>query len=643
MMKSKRLSIAVPVLILLAAFALRVYRLDHHAIWGDEAFSIAVGKLPLDRVVAGGTDTHPPLYHTLLHFWMPPAGDSPFSTRFLSVIPGMLLVATIYAIGRRLLGGEAAALAAGLAALSSFAVYYSQETRMYAWAAALTALSVYAFLRLLPPKPEDPISNIKYQISNPERVPWLLIYLLATLAAMYSHYYVFFVILAENLYALWRGWKHRRWLVGWIGAQFALAIAYLPWVIAQTGFLSGRANTRLDAWGPSGMQDVWVRSLIAFGGGAGVPANVEWVALGLAVLVALGVIDSLRRRTMPDSTVFLALYLLVPMLVAWLVGPIMPFFYERFLLVAFPAYLLLMAAGLAALLRARSPLPVLGGIGLALAIGINTYSLDGYYHNPAYAKSGYRDLMAYVARQARPGDAFLLLNPEQRYLYDYYGYKDIPAYWFPPPAPWDDPATRSDMAEIGAGYRRLWLVLSGNAYDWDFGHGLQGWLGSHAFRTYHGDYVDTGLDLYIVGDVQPLQPVDASFAGVINLTGYGVSTTTLGPGDTLQVALAWETLQEMDRDYTIFTHLVDAQPRVWGQMDSPPAGGNRPTSSWQVGETSVDRLAFQVDPATPPGAYWLEVGWYELSTLERLPVLDANGRPAGDRVLLVQIKVMSDG
>lgn len=643
-MQPKHLPIALPALILLAAFALRIYDLDHHAIWGDEAFSISVGNRPLEQVVAGGTDTHPPLFHTLLHFWMPLAGDSPFATRFLSMIPGLLLVAAIYAIGRRLLGERQAVMAASLAAISSFAIYYSQETRMYAWAAALTALSVYAFLRLLPPKPEDQISNVEYKISNPENISWGLTYLLFTLAAMYSHYYVFFVILAENLYALWSGWKHQRWLMGWIGAQFALATAYIPWIIAQTGYLSGRANTRLDAWGPSGMQDVWVRSLIVFGGGTSIPADVEWIALALALLAAVGIIDMLRRQSEPEgkthrSRVFLVLYLLVPMLVAWLVGPIMPFFYERFLLVAFPAYLLLLAAGLAALLRFRLPLLALSGLGATVVVGINAYSLNNYYHNPAYAKSGYRDLMAYVGQQARPGDAFLLLNPEQRYLYDYYGFRDIPAYWFPPVAPWDDPITQSAMDEIEAGHQRLWLVLFGNAYDWDFGHGLQDWLSSHAFRAYHGDYIDGGLELYLVGDVQPSEPIDASFAEMIRLTGYGVSSATVNPGDTLQVALAWKTLRQMDRDYTIFTHLVDDQLKVWGQMDSPPAGGNKPTSTWKVGETSVDRLAFQVDPSTPPGTYWLEVGWYELATLQRLPILDAQGRPAGDRVLLVQIRV----
>ena len=56
--------------ILLLAFALRVFALDAQPIWGDEAFSIFVAKHPIDFIVSGGTDVHPPLYHLLLHGWM---------------------------------------------------------------------------------------------------------------------------------------------------------------------------------------------------------------------------------------------------------------------------------------------------------------------------------------------------------------------------------------------------------------------------------------------------------------------------------------------------------------------------------------------------------------------------------------------
>jgi len=59
------------ILLLLAAFALRLYRLDHQEIWGDEAHSAYVASLP-------------PPYHLLLWFWVKLTGSSVFALRFLS-------------------------------------------------------------------------------------------------------------------------------------------------------------------------------------------------------------------------------------------------------------------------------------------------------------------------------------------------------------------------------------------------------------------------------------------------------------------------------------------------------------------------------------------------------------------------------
>jgi hypothetical protein len=68
-------------------------------------------------------------------------------------------------------------------------------------------------------------------------------------------------------------------------------------------------------------------------------------------------------------------------------------------------------------------------------------------------------------------------------------------------------------------------------------------------------------------------------------------------------------------------------------------GGAHPTSAWEPGEQNVDRFGIQIDPATPPGTYWLEVGWYAWPSLERIPVLDADGQRIEDRALLLEIEI----
>ena len=55
-------------LLTLAAFALRVYRLDAQDIWWDEARNIDVATRPLGQIAsAPELDIHPPVYFYLLH------------------------------------------------------------------------------------------------------------------------------------------------------------------------------------------------------------------------------------------------------------------------------------------------------------------------------------------------------------------------------------------------------------------------------------------------------------------------------------------------------------------------------------------------------------------------------------------------
>src|SRR5690606_36893138 len=72
----------------------------------------------------------------LLKLWATLFGISAAALRAFSALTGLLLVAIIYAIGRRLdaLTKDRAAIALTaewLAALNTFQLYYSQEARMY--------------------------------------------------------------------------------------------------------------------------------------------------------------------------------------------------------------------------------------------------------------------------------------------------------------------------------------------------------------------------------------------------------------------------------------------------------------------------------------------------------------------------------
>jgi hypothetical protein len=141
-----------------------------------------------------------------------------------------------------------------------------------------------------------------------------------------------------------------------------------------------------------------------------------------------------------------------------------------------------------------------------------------------------------------------------------------------------------------------------------------------------------------LGDVEvsgvPLPAGAANFDDKVALLSMEFSPSELRPSGRLQVVLKWQALGTMDEDYTIFIQVLDAQDRLGGQVDAWPLQGTYPTSQWSTGEVISDAHVLPLDSSLTPGTYRLQVGWYLLSTLRRLPVLDPDGNPTDDKVMV---------
>jgi mannosyltransferase len=616
---------------MLLAAALRFYRLQAQDIWGDEAFSIFLSQQPLPHVIAGGADTHPPLYPVLLFVWLRLSGSAAFATRSLSALIGTLAVPLIFVFAQRLVSDRPRVkwFAALLAAVSPLLIYYSQETRMYELVAVLALASTYLMLRVI----DQPGARARGA------------YFIATLLAMYTHYSAFFVIAAQDIFALIHWRKDRAALLRWIALQAALALAYVPWVIVQTSFLSGKANSRFDEWGWRGIEMIFGKSFLAFSAGLTVDYPIIQIATVVFLAIAgLGMIDVVGAHRDASRQALAPVYFIVPIIVAYIVNPVMPFFFERYVLVALPGFIVTVALGLDVLAQRRA----LAAVGVAgVLVILSAYAQWNYYFDDAYAKGKYGQMMAYVTSHAQPGDALILNNPLQKPLYLYYAPRGIPAYFFPDGAPLEDPTTRQQFAQVAHSHSRLWLVMFGNPAEYDPTGYLERWLGANAFKTFSRGFVDASLSLYDMPDAtQALhRALNARLGDSIDLISYDLDRAQVAPGETLQLTLHWQTTAPIAKNYKVFTHLIGAmnpatQSPVWAQMDSEPVGGSRPTSTWQVGEAIDDRYGLLVPPNTPPGEYTLEVGMYNPATLARVPVFDASGkRAADDRVLLGSVTV----
>jgi hypothetical protein len=126
----------------------------------------------------------------------------------------------------------------------------------------------------------------------------------------------------------------------------------------------------------------------------------------------------------------------------------------------------------------------------------------------------------------------------------------------------------------------------------------------------------------------------ANFDNKLLLTKVLFDAGRLQPGQNVAVTLVWQALATMDEDYTIFVHLLGPDGRLHGQVDTWPIQGTFPTSTWEPGEVIEDRYLVLLDDDAPPGNYQLEIGVYLLATNARLPVINAEGLPIDDHVLL---------
>jgi hypothetical protein len=130
-----------------------------------------------------------------------------------------------------------------------------------------------------------------------------------------------------------------------------------------------------------------------------------------------------------------------------------------------------------------------------------------------------------------------------------------------------------------------------------------------------------------------------NFGDKILLTEAKLGTTQLPPGNTLPLTLQWRGLRAMAHDYTVFVQLIGPDGKLYGQVDTWPSQGTRPTSTWSPGERIDDPHTVPLAPEAPPGRYHVIVGWYLLATMERLPMVNAQGQVTGDFYTLGEITV----
>lgn len=130
------------------------------------------------------TDTHPPLYFWIMHFWMRIFKDNALSARSFSVLLGVISIFLAYRLGRILFEENVAIFCALLVSTTAFCVRYSQEARAYALIMALGLSSSIFILRF------------ERHRKNWESLIWAIL----NCIGIYTHYFYIFISLAQFTY-----------------------------------------------------------------------------------------------------------------------------------------------------------------------------------------------------------------------------------------------------------------------------------------------------------------------------------------------------------------------------------------------------------------------------------------------------------
>jgi mannosyltransferase len=207
----------VAVLIAIGA-ALRFGTIASQSYWLDEATTVHEMHLSFGAMLhqVHVNETTPPLYFIVAWLWAKVFGTSEAGLRSLSALLGTLAIPITYLCGRELVSRAAGLVAAALATVSPFMIWYSQEARSYMLFTVLCGLSFWLFARSL----KEP---------SRRNLGWWAV---ASAGAILTHFFAGFLVAPEGVWLVVK-YRNRLTLIA-AAAVAAVQLAILPAAIGDT-------------------------------------------------------------------------------------------------------------------------------------------------------------------------------------------------------------------------------------------------------------------------------------------------------------------------------------------------------------------------------------------------------------------------
>jgi 4-amino-4-deoxy-L-arabinose transferase-like glycosyltransferase len=453
----------VAALVLVGA-GLRFFHLASQSLWVDEMMTLRVAEFggPLKARDVFSNIQGP--IHTYLINLLARASMTEFVLRLPSVVAGVALIPAVYLLGKALAGRRAGFIAASLATVSPFAIWYSQEVRNYSFLMFFSAVS----------------SLLAWRILTGQRRRWVA-YVLASAAAIYSNLSAVFLIAGQYLFGLPALSHRKRLLVRWLVAGVAILALFAPLAVVGLGGwvenddVAGRvtlAPTSADeqllrgetTFTPMALPYAFVTMVYGYSLGPSLRemhlvsplqayAGHLWLVVpaALAALVALvvGVVALHRRK---PALAYVLTATVVPVAAASILAMlnIKPF-NVRYVSVVFPFVMVALGAGMS---RSRRVGSLLWGLVVLLCL----VSAWGYYFDPRYAREDVRAAARYVQAHEEPGDVVLVPVVPHLFAFYFEGQAEQRVLYKGQVRSPEDIA--ANVASLTEGSSRLWFVDS---------------------------------------------------------------------------------------------------------------------------------------------------------------------------------------
>lgn len=455
----------VPAIAVLLAFALRAAILTRESLWRDEVDAVRFAFEPLQSMIGQYTITgfNGPLYHVLLRYWLTAAGISDFTLRYFSLFFGVVLVALVYVVGRRMFGPRPAGAAALLSAVSPVLTWYAAEGKMYSIQPAVLVFAIYALLNAT--------------TANNRNWLWWALALAAIAAGAALHILspVFLAVAAVVVVASGRLRQH------WRGALISMLLLALP-ALPVLPQLLGRVAQGGDSGHTAYSLPIIAQSL-AFNWAVGLDGSApailpdipawlidvsRWLSLVAFVAAAFAGAGPSRVRYAP---LMCLAWIALPTLIIWLVSQRYAVFQPRYVLWSAPGLYILAGAGLARMGAMR--IPAIAGM---LLIGLLGFA--GQVVNPI--RPDLRGATAVVRENWMDGDGVVFQISYAKFGFDYYT-RGAPR---PNLITADGPYTNDGMSDEEVGQalstvtqqsKRIWLYET-ESEMWDERGMTRGWL-----------------------------------------------------------------------------------------------------------------------------------------------------------------------